>query len=126
MKGIWAAALNPFKKDYSFDSEGFKQNINHWIEDLEIDGLFICGKQGEFFSMSIEERKDNSRIENSEIPRATDSPSSLLQALYLAKIELSLGLQREMRLKLKKWNKWKIESRTGLESTVELARDREI
>ena len=62
MKGIWAAALNPFKKDYSFDSEGFKQNINHWIEDLEIDGLFICGKQGEFFSMSIEERKDNFSI----------------------------------------------------------------
>ena len=66
MRGIWAAALNPFKSDSSFDEEGFRKNINHWINDLEIDGLFICGKQGEFFSMSIEERKKNFSIAVSE------------------------------------------------------------
>src|SRR5579883_3416318 len=36
---------------------GFRHNLRHWIDDLGIDGIFICGKQGEFFSMSIAERK---------------------------------------------------------------------
>ena len=57
MTGIWAAALTPFKADLSIDEAGFRRNIEHWIEDLKIDGLFIAGKQGEFFSMTIEERK---------------------------------------------------------------------
>jgi 4-hydroxy-tetrahydrodipicolinate synthase len=57
MQGIWAAALTPFKEDLSFDEDGFRRNIEHWIGDLGIEGLFISGKQGEFFSMSIEERK---------------------------------------------------------------------
>ncbi|MEW5422770.1 dihydrodipicolinate synthase family protein [Amorphus sp. 3PC139-8] len=57
MKGIWAAALTPFAEDLSIDEDGFRQNIDHWIEDLKIDGFFIAGKQGEFFSMSVDERK---------------------------------------------------------------------
>ena len=57
MKGIWAAALNPFSEDHSFDESGLRSNLRHWIDDLGIDGFFISGKQGEFFSMSIEERK---------------------------------------------------------------------
>ena len=57
MKGIWAAALMPFREDLSIDEEGFARNMNHWIEDLGIDGFFIAGKQGEFFSMSRDERK---------------------------------------------------------------------
>lgn len=57
MKGIWAAALTPFTAKHAIDEDGFRQNIRHWTEDLGIDGLFIAGKQGEFFSMSIEERK---------------------------------------------------------------------
>ena len=57
MKGIWAAALMPFKDDRSIDEEGFRRNIDHWIDDLGIDGLFVAGKQGEFFSMSVDERK---------------------------------------------------------------------
>ena len=57
MRGIWAAALTPFADDYSIDEIGFRRNIRHWIDELEIDGLFISGKQGEFFSMSLSERK---------------------------------------------------------------------
>ncbi len=57
MKGIWAAALQPFKPDLSIDEDGFRHNLRHWIHDLGIDGLFIAGKQGEFFSMSLDERK---------------------------------------------------------------------
>ena len=57
MKGIWAAALLPFTQDHRIDEEGFRENIRHWTQDLGIEGLFISGKQGEFFSMSLEERK---------------------------------------------------------------------
>ena len=57
MTGIWAAALQPFKPDLSIDEAGMRANIRHWVEDLGIDGLFIGGKQGEYFSMTVEERK---------------------------------------------------------------------
>lgn len=57
MKGIWAAALMPFTPSLEPDEDGFRRNIDHWIEDLGIDGFFIAGKQGEFFSMSVDERK---------------------------------------------------------------------
>ncbi|QPM90267.1 dihydrodipicolinate synthase family protein [Pseudooceanicola algae] len=57
MRGIWAAANTPFAADGSIDEAGFRANMEHWIEDLKIDGFFVAGKQGEFFSMSLEERK---------------------------------------------------------------------
>ncbi|RLJ59512.1 4-hydroxy-tetrahydrodipicolinate synthase [Litoreibacter meonggei] len=62
MRGIWAAALNPFHEDRSFNEDGLRSNIRHWVDDLDIQGLFIAGKQGEFFSMSLEERKRNFEI----------------------------------------------------------------
>ncbi len=62
MRGIWAAALNPFNDDMSLDESGLRANIRHWIDDLDIQGLFIAGKQGEFFSMSLAERKRNFEI----------------------------------------------------------------
>ncbi len=61
MTGIWAAAYMPFIEDSSgalaIDEDGFRSNVAHWTQDLGIEGLFISGKRGEFFSMSIEERK---------------------------------------------------------------------
>ena len=57
MRGIWAAALMPFRADGAMDEGAFRANMDHWISDLGIDGFFIAGKQGEFFSMSVEERK---------------------------------------------------------------------
>ena len=56
-RGIWAAALTPFTADGAIDEAGYRRNIRHWIDDLGIAGFFVGGKQGEFFSMSIEERK---------------------------------------------------------------------
>ncbi|PID35877.1 MAG: dihydrodipicolinate synthase family protein [Rhodobacterales bacterium] len=62
MRGIWAAALNPFNDDLSFNEAGLRRNIRHWIDDLNIQGLFIAGKQGEFWAMSLEERKRNMSV----------------------------------------------------------------
>lgn len=57
MRGIWAAALTPMLPDGTVDEVGMAKNIAHWVDDLGIKGLFIAGKQGEFFSMSLAERK---------------------------------------------------------------------
>jgi len=48
--------------DYSIDEDGLRSNISHWVNDLKIQGLFIAGKQGEFCSMSLEERKRNFEV----------------------------------------------------------------
>lgn len=57
MRGIWAAALQPFTDSLAIDEAGMTANLRHWSEELGIDGVFIAGKQGEFFSMSVAERK---------------------------------------------------------------------
>ncbi|MBI3434848.1 MAG: dihydrodipicolinate synthase family protein [Proteobacteria bacterium] len=67
MKGIWAAALTPFGRDGAIDEDGFRANLRHWVDALGIDGVFVCGKQGEFFSMSVAERKRTFEIAVAEI-----------------------------------------------------------
>ncbi|MFI4889057.1 MAG: dihydrodipicolinate synthase family protein [Steroidobacterales bacterium] len=57
LRGIWAATPTPFLPDLSLDAGGFAKNLRHWIDELLVDGFFVGGKQGEFFSMSIAERK---------------------------------------------------------------------
>lgn len=59
MKGIWAACLTPFRADGSVDEDGFRANMDHWINNLGIAGFFVAGKQGECFAMSVDERKKN-------------------------------------------------------------------
>lgn len=55
--GIWAANLTPFDESLRVDERALRENLDHWIRDLKLGGLFIAGKQAEFFSMSIAERK---------------------------------------------------------------------
>jgi len=49
------------------DEAGFRRNLRHWVDDLGIDGIFVAGKQSEFFSMSVEERKRSFEIIIDEI-----------------------------------------------------------
>jgi 4-hydroxy-tetrahydrodipicolinate synthase len=56
-RGVWAATSTPFNDDLSFNAEGFRSNLRHWIQVLKLGGLFVTGKQGEFFSLSVDERK---------------------------------------------------------------------
>lgn len=39
------------------DGLPYRQNLKHWAQTLKLGGLFVTGKQGEFFSMSVPERK---------------------------------------------------------------------
>jgi 4-hydroxy-tetrahydrodipicolinate synthase len=57
MVGVWAANLTPFDTSLKLDEKAYRDNLNHWINELNLGGLFIAGKQAEFFSMSLAERK---------------------------------------------------------------------
>jgi 4-hydroxy-tetrahydrodipicolinate synthase len=57
MVGVWGANLTPFDAGLALDEAAYRANLRHWITDLKLGGLFIAGKQAEFFSMSIPERK---------------------------------------------------------------------
>ncbi len=89
MKGIWAAALNPFNDDFLLDEEGMRRNIRHWVDDIGIAGLFIAGKQGEFFSMSLEERKRNFEIAVEETGDQAGTIMSCSDQNFDAMIELA-------------------------------------
>jgi 4-hydroxy-tetrahydrodipicolinate synthase len=70
--GVWAATLTPFHADGSVDEAGFRANLAHWCGTLKLGGLFVCGKQGEFFSMSLAERKRSFEVA-AEVARACGS-----------------------------------------------------
>jgi 4-hydroxy-tetrahydrodipicolinate synthase len=56
-KGVWAAMLTVFDDKLRVDETACKANLHHWVHDLQLSGLFVSGKQAEYFSMSIAERK---------------------------------------------------------------------
>jgi len=49
--------LTPFDDALAFDTKAYRSNLRHWLDELHLGGIFIAGKQAEFFSMSIAERK---------------------------------------------------------------------
>jgi len=90
MKGIWAAALNPFSDDGSLNEVGLRSNVRHWVDGLGIEGLFIAGKQGEFFSMSLDERKRNFEIAVDETGDTAQTIMSCSDQNFDTVIELAL------------------------------------
>ena len=93
MRGIWAAALNPFREDFSLNEEGLRANIRHWVDDLGIAGLFIAGKQGEFFAMSLAERKRNFEIAVEETAGKAGTIMSASDQNFDTVLELALHAQ---------------------------------
>jgi len=57
IKGIWIASYTPFTPDYKIDEQGFRHNLRHFIDNLQIDGMFVNGLMGESFHQTITERK---------------------------------------------------------------------
>jgi len=97
MKGIWAAALMPFTPDLAVDETGYRKNLRHWVDDLSIDGIFVAGKQGEFFSMSMAERKRSFEIAADEVGNragviASCSDQNLSTVIELAKHAQAIGV----------------------------------
>jgi 4-hydroxy-tetrahydrodipicolinate synthase len=57
MRGIWAAIPYPFTADGELDEEGLRRDIRRYIDGLGIAGFFCGGLVGEFWSLTLEERK---------------------------------------------------------------------
>ena len=55
-RGVWAATMTPFDDSLAMDEAASRRNLRHWAQTLKLGGLFVSGKQGEFFSMSVAER----------------------------------------------------------------------
>src|SRR5450631_2570199 len=62
LRGVWAATPTPFQADLALDTAGFARNLHFWRDELLVDGFFVGGKQGEYFSMSLAERKQLAQI----------------------------------------------------------------
>ncbi len=57
LKGVWGSTVTPFTQDLALDENGFRENLRVCVEDLKFPGILVTGKHGEFFSMTVEERK---------------------------------------------------------------------
>jgi 4-hydroxy-tetrahydrodipicolinate synthase len=97
LRGIWAATLTPFRADLSVDEAGWRRNLRHWYGALGIRGLFVNGKQGEFGSMTVAERKRTAEIAVEEARpfgagvMVSCSDQSLDTVIELAKHAQSIG-----------------------------------
>jgi 4-hydroxy-tetrahydrodipicolinate synthase len=94
LRGIWAATLTPFTPDLRLDEAGWRRNLRHWYRDLGIAGLFVNGKQGEFYAMTLEERKRTAEAavaEKSGGVMVSCSDQSLDTVLELAQHAQAIG-----------------------------------
>lgn len=55
--GIWAAIHTPFRPDGTLDTDGIRQNAAIYTQALGLKGVFFCGLMGEYWSLTLPERK---------------------------------------------------------------------
>lgn len=94
LRGIWAATLTPFTPELQLDEAGWRANLRHWTRELGIAGLFVNGKQGEFYAMSVAERKRTAELavaEQGSGVMVSCSDQSLDTVLELAQHAQAIG-----------------------------------
>jgi 4-hydroxy-tetrahydrodipicolinate synthase len=58
VKGLWIAIPTPFTPDgRHVDEDALARAVGHYIEGLRVDGIFCGGVMGEFWALTLEERK---------------------------------------------------------------------
>ena len=58
VKGLWIAIPTPFSADGGqVDEDALSAAVDHYIDGLSVDGIFCGGVMGEFWALSIDERK---------------------------------------------------------------------
>ena len=58
VRGLWIAIPTPFSEDgRRVDEDALAASVEHYIDGLEVDGIFCGGVMGEFWALSVEERK---------------------------------------------------------------------
>jgi 4-hydroxy-tetrahydrodipicolinate synthase len=62
MRGIWAAIPYPFDKNGNIDEAGLRRDLRKYIDELKIEGLFCGGLVGEYWALTMEERRRGQQI----------------------------------------------------------------
>jgi 4-hydroxy-tetrahydrodipicolinate synthase len=58
VKGLWIAIPTPFTADgRHVDEDRLAASVEHYVDGLRVDGIFCGGVMGEFWALSLEERK---------------------------------------------------------------------
>ena len=58
VKGLWIAIPTPFTADgRHLDEDALARSVDHYIEGLGVHGIFCGGVMGEFWALTLEERK---------------------------------------------------------------------
>jgi 4-hydroxy-tetrahydrodipicolinate synthase len=58
VRGLWIAIPTPFTPDGSeVDTEVLAGSVEHYIDVLQVDGIFCGGVMGEFWALSVDERR---------------------------------------------------------------------
>jgi 4-hydroxy-tetrahydrodipicolinate synthase len=58
VRGLWIAIPTPFTADgRQVDEDALAASVEHYIDGLRVDGIFCGGVMGEFWALSLEERK---------------------------------------------------------------------
>jgi 4-hydroxy-tetrahydrodipicolinate synthase len=58
VRGLWIAIPTPFTADGArVDEEALAGSVEHYVEGLKVDGIFCGGVMGEFWALSLAERK---------------------------------------------------------------------
>jgi 4-hydroxy-tetrahydrodipicolinate synthase len=58
VKGLWIAIPTPFTEDgRHVDEEALAASVEHYVEGLRVDGIFCGGVMGEFWALSLDERR---------------------------------------------------------------------
>ncbi len=67
LRGIWRAIPYPFTSDDELDEQGLRANINYFIDNHLLDGIYCGHFMSEFWALTTEERKRAAEIVVAEI-----------------------------------------------------------
>jgi 4-hydroxy-tetrahydrodipicolinate synthase len=57
VRGLWVAIPTPFTAEGELDEPALRTSVEHYIDALKVDGIYCGGVMGEFWSMSVPERR---------------------------------------------------------------------
>jgi 4-hydroxy-tetrahydrodipicolinate synthase len=58
VRGLWVAIPTPFTADgRGVDEDTLAASVEHYVDGLRVDGIFCGGVMGEFWALSLDERK---------------------------------------------------------------------
>lgn len=57
VRGLWIAIPTPFDEAGAIDEKALARSVDYYIDGLGVDGIFCGGVMGEFWSMTLDERR---------------------------------------------------------------------